>query len=75
MNLVQIAAHHTRAHFTGNIVGDDPVDALALALGLGVFDHVLCFGGKADKQVRTFASGCNGSQNIGIFREDERGRR
>ena len=75
MHLVDVAAHHAFADRTGNIVGDDPVGALALALGLGVFDHVFRLGSEADEEMRPLAPRSHRSEDVGVFRQDERGRR
>ena len=71
MNLVGIAAHHITRH----IIGHDPVHALAFALLAGVGDYVLRFRREADQQVGALRAGGQTGENIGVFGEDQRGRR
>ena len=50
MNPVAVATHD--AGCRRDVIGDDPVAALARELCLGVFDQIFRFGGKADHQRR-----------------------
>src|SRR6187399_1573251 len=52
---VVVAAHRVVASSRGNVVGDDPVDPLALALAGGVVEHVLGLRGETDEQLRPLA--------------------
>ena len=65
---VAVAPHN--AGRRRDIVGDDPVAALALALGAGICDHMLGLRGKADDEARPlrFALG-DGRENVGVFDE------
>ena len=69
MHRIHVAAHDAggRRH----VVGDDPVAALAQPLGLGMFDHVFGFGGKADHQRRPAAHRrcATRRQDVRVFRQ------
>ena len=57
-----------------DVVGDDPVAALARELGLGVRDDVLGLGRKADDQARPLGLAMrDGRQDVGVL--DQRQRR
>ena len=50
------------------VVGDDPVAALALQLGLGVFKQVFGLGGETDHKQRSFGGKFrDGGENVGVF--------
>ena len=71
MHFIVIPAHD----IAGNIIGDDPVDALALALLAGIADDIVGFRSKADQQFGAVRAGGDAGQNIGIFSKDQRRRR
>lgn len=48
MYVVPLTTHHVAR----NVVGDDPVGLLAPTLCYGMLNHILCFGGEADEQMR-----------------------
>jgi len=63
-------------HIAGDIIGKDPVAALALALGFGVGAHVMGFGGKADDEAgAVFPLARERGEDIGVFGQVQRGRR
>src|SRR3546814_3286424 len=68
---VVAAAHDIARH----VIGDDPVAALARALGRGMVHNVVSFGGKAHHQPRPLLGRSKTRQNIGIFHQPERRRR
>ena len=71
MNRVAVAAHH--AGRRRDIVGDDPVAALAREFGLGVVDQMLGLGGKADHQRRPpVPQFRDRRKDIGIFHQLQR---
>ena len=59
-----------------DVVGEDPVAALARALGLGVGDEVLGLGGKADDEARpAVPGGAQTREDVGILDQVQRRRR
>ena len=63
MDLVGVAAHHVAR----DVVGDDPVAALARALGLRMLDHIFGLGGKADDELRPASARGEAGEDVGIL--------
>src|SRR6476469_7631949 len=70
VDVVRIAAHHVAR----NVVGEDPVAALAAALGGGFGLDVPGLGGEADEQAGTAGIGVESGEDVGIGLPVEPGR-
>ena len=70
VHAVVAAAHHV----AGNVVGDDPVRALGMALGSGLIDHALGLGREAHQKPRTLRAPAKLGQNVAGRQELQLGR-
>jgi hypothetical protein len=71
MDRVGIATHDVAR----DVVGDDPVGALAGPLGGGVLDNLLGLGGEAHHQLRAVRISGEQREDVGVLGERERRRR